>query len=119
MKAGKTYADDAAKARKQWDKDNGYYTSYERVGLCIQCIHFSINHDHGEMGECAKLKQAFHDQNFTKMGVSNHVVSVTGICENYTNSYGIGLDGKITSPQLLPSWFKTRKNKTTGELFIK
>jgi hypothetical protein len=116
MKAGKTYADDAAKARKEWDKNNGYYMAYERVGLCIHCIHFSINHDHVTLGTCAKLKQAFQDQEFTKKGVSSHTVSVTGICENYTNNYGMGLDGKIILPQLLPPWVKTRKTNT-GEIY--
>jgi hypothetical protein len=69
------------------------------------------------MGECAKLKQAFHDQEFTKMGVSDHTVSVVGVCENFTNIYGIGLDGKITALQLLPSWIKTRKIKA-GETIV-
>jgi hypothetical protein len=119
MKAGKTYAEDAARARKEWDRDNGYYTAYERVGLCIGCIHFSIAHDHVTMGGCAKLKQAFHDREFAKKGVSDYVVPVTGICENFTDIHGIGLDGKITLPQLLPPWIKTRRDKTTGELFIK
>jgi hypothetical protein len=53
------------------------------------------------------------------MGVSDHTVSVVGVCENFTNSLGIGLDGKITAPQLLPAWIKTRKDKTTGGFFIK
>jgi hypothetical protein len=113
----KTYSEELAKKREQWTEKNGYYIADFNSGLCMRCVHFSINHDHIEMGTCAVLVQEF--QEFKKIGVSDDRVSTIGICENYMSSCGIGLDGKIISPQLLPSWIKTRKDKKTGELFVK
>jgi hypothetical protein len=114
----KTWADDAAKARKEWDKENGYYTAFEKDGVCVECIHFSINHDHPSVGVCNKMKRSFQDQEFAKMGVEDDVVSTHGFCENFTNIHGIGVNGKIIMPQLLPPYAKTRTDKKTGELFI-
>ena len=112
----KTYSEELAEKQKQWTKENGYYVADFNSGLCMRCVHFSINHDHIETGTCAVLAQEF--QEFEKIGVSNNAVSTIGVCENYMNSCGIGLDGKIIASQLLPSWFKTRKDKKTGDLFV-
>ena len=112
----KTYSEELAEKRKQWAKENRYYIADFNSGLCLRCVHFSINHDHIETGTCAVLAQEF--QEFEKIGVSNNAVSTIGVCENYMNSCGIGLDGKIIAPQLLPFWFKTRKDKKTGDLFV-
>jgi hypothetical protein len=113
----KTWADDATKARKEWDKENGYYTAFINDGVCVSCIHFSINHDHPSTGVCTKMKRAFQDQEFAKKGVTKDVVSTHGFCENFTDIYGIGVDGKIIMPQLLPAWIKTRKTKS-GEIAV-
>jgi hypothetical protein len=102
-----SYADDAAKAKGEWTKKkNGYYTADFNSGLCMRYVHFSINHDHIETGTCAKIRPALQDQEFTKMGVSNNDVSTIGVCENFMNSFGIGLDNKIIAPELVPTWFK-------------
>jgi hypothetical protein len=112
----KTYSEKLAEKRKQWTKENGYYIADLHSGLCMRCVHFSINHNRIETGTCAVLAQEF--QEFKKIGISDDSVSTIGICENYMSSYGIGLDNKIIAPQLLPPWFKTRKDKKTGELFV-
>ena len=118
MAKGKTWADVAVKVRKEWDTENGYYTAFKNDGVCVDCIHFSINHDHPSMGVCKKIKQVFQDQEFTKMGVTDDVVSTLGFCENFTNTFGVGVEGKVIMPQLLPPHIKTRTDKETGELFI-
>jgi hypothetical protein len=118
MARTRSYCDDAREARGKWDKENNYYNAFVKIGLCLDCVHFSINHDHLTFGTCSKLCKAFQEEEFTKQGVTKNVVSTTGICENYTNIYGIGLDGKITMPELLPAWIKTRKDKKTGEVFV-
>jgi hypothetical protein len=114
----RTYCENAREARGKWDKENNYYNALVNIGVCLDCINFSINHDHPCYGKCAVIKQAFQEEEFTKKGVTQDVVSTTGICENFTNIHGIGLDGKITMPQLLPAWIKTHKDKKTGELYI-
>jgi hypothetical protein len=119
MAAGKSYADDAHEARKEWSKKSGYYVADFNSGLCIRCVHFSINHDHIEMGTCAKIKQALEDQEFAKNGVSDYCVSTIGFCENYMSSIGVGLNGKVILPDLLPTYLKTRKDKKTGEVFLR
>ncbi|GHT79309.1 hypothetical protein FACS1894130_07660 [Spirochaetia bacterium] len=117
MAAVKSYADDACEARKEWSKKSGYYVADFNSGLCMRCVHFSINHDHIEMGTCAKIKQALENQEFAKMGVSDYGVSTIGVCENYMDSFGIGLDDKVLNPDMLPTWIKTRKDKS-GTVFV-
>jgi hypothetical protein len=112
----KTYSEELAKKRKQWTEKNGYYIADFNSGLCMRCVHFSINHDHIETGTCAVLAQEF--QEFKRIGVSDNSVSTIGVCENYMSSCGTGLDGKVIAPHLLHPWIKTRKDKKTGELFV-
>jgi len=114
----KTWHDVIIKARGEWNTENGYYTAFKNDGVCVDCIHFSINHDHPSLGLCNKIKQDFQDQEFTKKGITDDVVSILGFCENFTNSFGVGVEGKIIKPQLLPPSIKTRTDKKTGELFI-
>jgi hypothetical protein len=64
------------------------------------------------------MKQAFQDQEFAKKGISDYGVPANGFCENFTNIHGIGIDGKVIMPQLLPAYAKTRTDKRTGETFI-
>jgi hypothetical protein len=85
--------------------------AFNEDGVCIDCIHFFINHDHSSMGVCNKMKQALQDQEFTKKDVTNDVVSTHGFCENFTNIHRIGVDGKVILPQLLPPYAKTRTDK--------
>jgi hypothetical protein len=118
MRRKKSWCDDCAKARKEWEKENGYYTS-EYSCWCIDCIYFSIDHEHPTIGKCNRIKQAFQAQEFVKMGVTDEHVSMRGFCENYTNTLGIGVDGKVMMPQLLPTYIKTKIDKTTNQLFIK
>jgi hypothetical protein len=117
MATGKTLQEEVSEMRKQWSKKNGYYIADFNSGLCMRCVHFSINHDHISIGRCAKIAQTM--QEFEKKGITDSSVFTIGVCENYMNSYGIGLDDKIIAPQLLPSWIKTREDKKTGELFVK
>lgn len=114
----KSWHDDAVKARKEWDAENGYYTAFESC-VCVDCVHFSINHDHPSMGDCNKMKRAFQEQEFGKRGVMCDGVSTHGFCENFMNSHGIGVDGKVIMPQLLPPFYRTRKDKKTGEIFLR
>jgi hypothetical protein len=114
----KTWADEAAKARKEWNTENGYYTAFSKDGVCVDCIHFSINHDHPSMGVCNKIKRVFQDQEFAKKGAEDDIVSTHGYCENFTNIHGIGVGGKVIMPQLLPPYAKTRTDKKTGEMFL-
>jgi hypothetical protein len=107
----KTWADEAAKARKELDTENGYYTAFSKDGVCVECIHFSINHDHPSLGVYNKMMQSFQDQEFAKKGVEDDVVSTHGFCENYTNIHGIGVEGKIIMPQLLPPMQKPARTK--------
>ena len=114
----KEWADEAAKARKEWDKENGHYRSKAgNLCFCLDCIYFSIDRDHISIGRCGKIKQAFQDQEFTKMGIADDTVSSISVCDNFTNIYGMGFDGKVNKPHLLPAWIKTRKDKKTGEVF--
>jgi hypothetical protein len=39
------------------------------------------------------------------------------VCDRFVNGLGIGLDGRVVEPSLLPAYMKTRKTKA-GEVYV-
>jgi hypothetical protein len=97
----------AMKASGKFRKVNDYEVF--AFNICLECRHFKADKKFHTQGDCLLME---------KEGAYGKVVA-TAVCTRYLNRRGYDLHGKVVNPALLPAWIKTRKDKTTGELFIK
>jgi hypothetical protein len=97
----------AIKASGKFRKANDYEVF--DWALCLECKHFKIDPAHPFHGDCELMERE---------GAYPGVMAAA-VCNRFLSTKGTDINQRVVEPSLLPAWVKTRKDKTTGELFIK